>query len=88
MPIASDKTNATPTVDDHAAHHNALATAVNDHEAQLDALESDNAAQDAAIEALGGGLGAVPVFIQATEPVVTGAALWIQPGGGFSIQEA
>lgn len=30
MTIASDKTNDTPTRDDHAAHHNALADAVND----------------------------------------------------------
>lgn len=29
MPIAADKTDATPTLVDHAAHHNALATAAN-----------------------------------------------------------
>ncbi len=29
MPLAANKTNATPTVGDHAAHHNAIANVVN-----------------------------------------------------------
>lgn len=48
-------------------------------EARLLALE-------AAVAGLAGGGAAL--FIQASEPVVTGAALWVQPGGGFAIQEA
>jgi hypothetical protein len=50
---------------------------------------SDRAdALEAAVGALGGAAGSAAVFIQDTEPVVAGAALWIRPGGGLAIQEA
>lgn len=40
MTIANDKTNATPDLNDHPAHHNALADAANAHESRLTSLES------------------------------------------------
>lgn len=43
MPIATDKTDATPSVSDHAAHHNALGVAANDHETRLVVLEDSSA---------------------------------------------
>lgn len=60
-PLDAVKTNATPTKDDHAPHHNALATAINDVVTILGAApeggEADVTARLAAVDVLTAALG-------------------------------